>query len=166
MSFNLHLWMVQRTVFTNNDFWKWSWAHAAISKTEKMQSCLRAWRPQASKINCHCHCLQTPSQQVHHLLNLPIYSCSFCHSYPDSPNLLMTSSTGDDENFILGNIILKIAHLYLWETLPLKKTRFLYWVMLLTCCQLTFISPSFFDMYYCDQIQNLLIFLFKNLIFS
>lgn len=36
----------------------------------------------------------------------------------------MTSSTGDDENFILGNIILKIAHLYLWETLPLKKTLF------------------------------------------
>lgn len=123
MSFNLRLWMVQRTVFTNNDFWKWSWAHAAISKTEKMQCCLRAWRPQASKINCHCHCLQTTSH--HHLLNLPIYSCSFCHSCPDSSNLLMTSSTGDDENFILGNIILKIAHLYLWETLPLKKTLFI-----------------------------------------
>jgi len=39
--------MARWAVFTDNDFWKCSWAHAVISWTESglflMQSCLRAW---------------------------------------------------------------------------------------------------------------------------
>ena len=51
-SFNLHLWVAPWVVFTDNDFWKCSWAHAVISMSESSllltQSYLRAWRSQTS----------------------------------------------------------------------------------------------------------------------
>ena len=50
--FNFHLWIAQRTVFTDRDFWKRSWAHAVMSSWEwclfLMQGCLRAWSSRAS----------------------------------------------------------------------------------------------------------------------
>jgi len=52
LCFSLQLWMEWWAVFTDNDFWKCSWAHAVIFMTESLlfssQFCLRVRRLRAS----------------------------------------------------------------------------------------------------------------------
>lgn len=52
LSFNLHLWIVQRTEFTDRDFWKCPWAPSVIYRRESClfiyHCCLIAHKSQAS----------------------------------------------------------------------------------------------------------------------
>ncbi len=109
-SFSWHLQMAQRIVFTDSDFWKYSWAHLVMSITEScrwvMQCRLRAWRPRASN-------------KV--LLPCPIRT----EISPVSLNLLMMLCISDDE-------ICKAFAIWHWGTLFLMySTIFLHTLSLI-----------------------------------
>ncbi len=86
-----HWWWI---VFTDNVFWKYSWAHVVISITVAflyvMQCRLRAWRSRASS-----------------MVFRPWPLCT--EIVPDSLNLWMILCTVDDDNF-------KLFAIFLWET--------------------------------------------------
>ncbi len=87
--------MARWIVFTDNVFWKYSWAHVVISITVAflyvMQCRLRARRSQASSMVFRPWPLRT-------------------EIVPDSLNLWMILCTVDDDNF-------KLFAIFLWETL-------------------------------------------------
>ncbi len=117
-------------VFTDNVFWKYSWAHVVISITVAflyvMQCRLRARRSRASSMVFRPWPLRT-------------------EIVPDSLNLWMILCTVDDDNFKLLAIFLWetllillhyfspqhwgnwwfSSHLDLWETLPLWEALFI-----------------------------------------
>ncbi len=86
--------MARWIVFTDNVFWKYSWAHVVISITVAflyvMQCRLRAWRSRASSMVFQPWPLRT-------------------EIVPDSLNLWMILCTVDDDNF-------KLFAIFLWET--------------------------------------------------
>ncbi len=126
--------MARWIVFTDNVFWKYSWAHVVISITVAflyvMQCRLRARRSWASSMVFRPWPLRT-------------------EIVPDSLNLWMIVCTVDDDNFKLFAIFLwetpfwyfslcfaaalgnwwSSSHLDFWETLPLWEL-FLYPIML------------------------------------
>ncbi len=87
--------MARWIVFTDNVFWKYSWAHVVISITVAflyvMQCRLRARRSRASSMVFQPWPLRT-------------------EIVPDSLNLWMILCTVDDDNF-------KLFAIFLWETL-------------------------------------------------
>ncbi len=170
--------MARWIVFTDNVFWKYSWAHVVISITVAflyvMQCRLRARRSRASSMVFRPWPLRT-------------------EIVPDSLNLWMILCTVDDDNFKLfaiflwetpfwycstifsphhwGELVI-LFHLDFWETLPLWEAL-LYPIMLpidLISCKLvlqlflicTFnfsgllllTCPNFFGMCSSHEIQN------------
>ena len=99
-SFNLYLWFVWWTVFTDGDFWKCSWVHRWC--------CLRTQRPQTSSSD--------------------LCPCPTCTDTPDCLNLLMISCTVDDEIFKVfkGNFILRIIFLKLFHNLFFNNCLHIY----------------------------------------
>ncbi len=117
--------MARWIVFTDNVFWKYSWAHVVISITVAflyvMQCRLRARRSQASSMVFRPWPLRT-------------------EIVPDSLNLWMILCTVDDDNFkLFANFFYfspqhwgnwwSSSHLDFWETLPLWEAL-LYPIML------------------------------------
>ncbi len=122
--------MARWIVFTDNVFWKYSWAHVVISITVAflyvMQCRLRARRSRASSMVFRPWPLRT-------------------EIVPDSLNLWMILCTVDDDNFIISNFSLRnsflillhyfspqhwgnwwsSSHLDFWETLPLWEALFI-----------------------------------------
>ncbi len=122
--------MARWIMFTDNVFWKYSWAHVVISITVAflyvMQCRLRARRSRASSMVFRPWPLRT-------------------EIVPDSLNLWMILCTVDDDNFKLCNFYLRnsflillhyfspqhwgnwwsSSHLDFWETLPLWEALFI-----------------------------------------
>jgi len=135
--------MARWTVFSDNDFWKCSWAHVEVSMTDSclflMQCCLRA--PKVTGIQYWfqlCPCLFEMSS--------------------DFQKPLMTLLTADDRMFKVFRILYGVP--LVWNCSVIWRKTFLvnYWtsvhiyffsvfclypVMLLTYCQLTWLVATF-----------------------